>query len=215
MRSGASGAKRRHGLSRRPAGPLHFVGARDRISFAGRRLGGRIDGLELAGRMLRLAPRAADENGLQRHGRRPQCWEVRSLESTSFSSVNDPIVTRTRSPRAIENSCGGTMPVPVMRNTPRGKSSSRPRYATSSSNGRFICAVRVSPVKIDRPARITSSTNGQVAKVVRLGEHDAGAERARPVVDLGLRQVQRVLALDVARRHVVARAEADDLAMRS
>src|SRR5207244_2781908 len=37
-----------------------------------------------------------------------------------------------------------------------------------------------------------------------VGDQEARAERAAPVVDLGLRQVERILALDVARAHVVA-----------
>ena len=46
---------------------------------------------------------------------------------TSFSSVSPPIVMRTTSPCCSEKSSGGTMPVPVMRKTPCGKSSSRRR----------------------------------------------------------------------------------------
>src|SRR5690606_37188444 len=37
-----------------------------------------------------------------------------------------------------------------------------------------------------------------------LGQHEAGSERGAPRIRLGLRQVERVLALDVARAHVVA-----------
>src|SRR5262249_32935410 len=44
-----------------------------------------------------------------------------------------------------------------------------------------------------------------------VGEGNDGAEGAGVVVDLGLRQVERVLALDVARTHVVADRVADQL----
>ena len=42
-------------------------------------------------------------------------------------------------------------------------------------------------------------------------DEDAGAEGAAAVVDLGLREVERVFAFDVARAHVVADGVADDL----
>src|SRR5205085_814372 len=43
------------------------------------------------------------------------------------------------------------------------------------------------------------------------GEGDPGAETARLVVALGLRQVERVVPFDVAGAHVVADGEADEL----
>src|SRR5690606_17177108 len=48
---------------------------------------------------------------------------------------------------------------------------------------------------------------------VDIAQADAGADRTAAVVDLGLRQVQRVLALDAARGHVVASGVADDAAV--
>ena len=45
-----------------------------------------------------------------------------------------------------------------------------------------------------------------------LGDQDAGAECAALVVDLGLREIEGVLAFDVARAHVVADRPADDAA---
>src|SRR6185436_14984481 len=51
----------------------------------------------------------------------------------------------------------------------------------------------------------------QIAQAIRVADVDAGADRARAVVDLRLRQVERVVALDVARRHVVADGVTDDL----
>ena len=41
-------------------------------------------------------------------------------------------------------------------------------------------------------------------------EPDPRTQRARAIVDLGLRQIQQVLAFDVARAHVVADRAADD-----
>ena len=48
--------------------------------------------------------------------------------------------------------------------------------------------------------------------VDRPGGHDRGAERARGLVDLRLRQVERVLALDRPAGHVVAGHVAEQLA---
>src|SRR5690606_3130455 len=50
----------------------------------------------------------------------------------------------------------------------------------------------------------------QVGHGLRLAQADGRADRAGTVVDLGLRQVQRVLALDAARGHVVADGVAAD-----
>src|SRR6185437_12518239 len=47
-----------------------------------------------------------------------------------------------------------------------------------------------------------------------VAEQDTGAKPATPVVDLGLRKVEWILALDVARAHVIADGVADDLAAR-
>src|SRR5690606_30379484 len=43
------------------------------------------------------------------------------------------------------------------------------------------------------------------------GERNGRAERARTRVDLGLGQIERVLALDIATAHVVADGDADNL----
>src|SRR3712207_7746030 len=51
----------------------------------------------------------------------------------------------------------------------------------------------------------------EVVHGVRTAELDPGSQGAAAVVDLGLRQVQRVLALDIARGDVVACRVADDL----
>ncbi len=78
----------------------------------------------------------------------------------------------------------------------------------------MICDVRVSPWKAGRPPRSMLRWIAEVFQAIDFAEQDARAQRARAVVDLGLRQVERVLALDVARRDVVADAKADDLAVR-
>src|SRR5207248_3685946 len=44
---------------------------------------------------------------------------------------------------------------------------------------------------------------GEGIRIERGGGYDEGTEGATPVVDFGLRQVERVLALDIARRQVV------------
>ncbi len=45
-------------------------------------------------------------------------------------------------------------------------------------------------------------------------DENARAQRATAVVDLGLRKIERIFALDIARAHIVADGVADDLAAR-
>src|SRR6185436_17966137 len=63
--------------------------------------------------------------------------------------------------------------------------------------------------------RFTSAANAEldrhVGERLLVTQHDGRADGAAAVVHLGLRQVERVVALDVARGDVVARAVADDL----
>ena len=109
------------------------------------------------------------------------------------------------------------MPVPVMRITPQPNSSAwqRRRYATSSSNERCIWSVELSPLKNRAPSRWISRLDRQRARVRDLPRQgDDRAEGGAGAVDLGLRQVDRVLALDAAGRDVVADGVAGDLARR-
>src|SRR5688500_3125055 len=46
--------------------------------------------------------------------------------------------------------------------------------------------------------------------VFRVADDDPWTDRARGGVDLGLRQIEQVLALDITRAHVVADCETDD-----
>ena len=135
--------------------------------------------------------------------------------STSFSRVSSPIVMRTRSPRSSEKSSGGTMPVPVMRKTPCGKSSSLPQvvdqFLQRALDPRRACLAGED--RRGRPAAPRDRSTGS-RSAVGVAQRNPGTERARSVVDLGLRQVERVLALDVPRGDVVAGAEPDDLASR-
>ena len=66
--------------------------------------------------------------------------------------------------------------------------------------------------KCSRAAAHNLKTNRRRGRQrLRRDEH-AGPERATAVVDLGLRQIERILSLDIARAHVVADGVADDLA---
>ncbi len=48
----------------------------------------------------------------------------------------------------------------------------------------------------------------------RFANHDAWAERATPAVNLGLRKVEWIFALDIARAHVIADGVSEDSATR-
>src|SRR5918995_241235 len=53
--------------------------------------------------------------------------------------------------------------------------------------------------------------DGEISHGIRATENDARTQRARPVVDLGLRKIQGVLSLDVARGDVVTGGVTDHL----
>ena len=108
------------------------------------------------------------------------------------------------------------MPVPVSRTAPWGNVCDRHRYPASSSKLRLMLpSRRLSGEHAASPSRMIVMRTVHVA---RFGFRDAEAnprpERARAVVDLRLRQIQEVLAFDVARAHVVADRAADDLPAR-
>ena len=140
------------------------------------------------------------------------------LPATSFSSVivvmssTPPMVMATTSPCVSEKSWPGTMPVPVDRNAPFGKSSSMVQVV-----GQLVeraLDLRRARLARERRAAAARDLEGdrQILQPVGVADVDAGTDRARAVVDLRLRQVERVVALDVARRDVVADGVADDLA---
>src|SRR5450432_4181793 len=116
-----AGAQRPCGLFGGPASELDVVEARHRKAVEKRRLGRGIDGRERAAGILRGTPLPGDEDWLLRHERNY------ARPATAFSSIMPPIVMATTSPRSKEKSAGGTIPVPVSKKAPRGKSSSLPR----------------------------------------------------------------------------------------
>ncbi len=108
-------------------------------------------------------------------------------------------------------SSGGTIPVPVSNTAPWGNDCDRHRYPASSSKLRLMLPRRVSPANTRCAAARDRAAHRPLSRVgFRHAEADPGTERARAVVDLGLRQIQEVLAFDVARAHVVADRAADD-----
>ena len=132
---------------------------------------------------------------------------------TTFSRTPIPSIAMwIRSPLARVKSSLGTTPVPVIRNAPAGKLLSRKRYSASCFGSRLSSASVVFPANAVAPLR--SISRWMVVDLLgRLRrEQNARAERAASVVDLGLRQVERIFALDVARAHIVADGVADDLA---
>ena len=124
------------------------------------------------------------------------------------------MVIRTRSPAWRVNSSGGTMPVPVSRMTPSGRDChARASRSTPRSGGP---SVRPRSAFEDRCARRARSPGGfdLCVRGHGRGEGDDGPNGAARVVNLGLRQIERVLPLDVACADVVADREADELAAR-
>ena len=114
------------------------------------------------------------------------------------------------SPDCKVKSSGGTMPVPVRRKQPCGNELSRKRNSTSDSG----CALELRERRLTREDCFAGALDEHL-DFGRGWEHlfrdeDTGTERAAPVIDFGLRQVERVRALDVARTHVVADGVADD-----
>ena len=119
----------------------------------------------------------------------------------------------TTSPAARVKSSGGTMPVPVSRMAPLGKLVSLPSQAIRSLEGAGHLSILVAPSKTALPAALDLQADGDLRPGGHgVGQGDDRAEGAGAVVDLGLRQIERVLAFDVARAHVVADGVADELA---
>jgi hypothetical protein len=75
---------------------------------------------------------------------------------------------------------------------------------------RRICANDVLPLKTVVPFLMIVSAMRGIGRQRFLGDQHPWTECARAVVHLRLRQIERVLAFDVARAHVVADRVADD-----
>ena len=100
-------------------------------------------------------------------------------------------------------------PVPVSRTAPTGRVRARPRCEARCSNVRAIDAVVVESSWTVRPFRsIVSRISNR--RLDRGSRDDRRPERARPVVGLGLWEVERVLALDRPGRDVVPDRVSDD-----
>src|SRR5262249_20861623 len=123
-RDGVNGdrAQRDDGILGSAERGLDVVLPRDGVRFGQRLARRRIDGVERTGRLGGLPPLTRDQNGFHRHGYFPL---FASWPATGFPSVMSPTVMATTSPGVSEKSWPGTMPVPVDRNVPAGKSSSR------------------------------------------------------------------------------------------
>ena len=117
---------------------------------------------------------------------------------------------RMRSPAWSVKSDGGTMPVPVMRKHPLGNELSRKRYSTSSFGSRLSSESLTHAGEDAAACRDRSRERSQWIWAAGWRRRGCRAEGAASVVDLGLGQVERVLALDVAGAHVVADGVADD-----
>ena len=121
----------------------------------------------------------------------------------------------TSSPRSRVNSSGGTIPVPVKRSAPLGNSFSLNSHSARLSTVRAHLRERGRSLERDRPAATDDELDLHAGKLGHRGHRrHHRPDRARTLVDLRLRQVERVLALDVARTHVVADGVADDLPRR-
>ena len=89
----------------------------------------------------------------------------------------------------------------------------RARPSSTSSRGvRFICAVDVSPANSSAPSRVGDPQPDRERRVPVVRHGERRPDRAGAGEDLGLRDVERVRALDVAARDVVADRHRDRLA---
>ena len=123
-------------------------------------------------------------------------------------------VIRISSPAASVNASGGTMPVPVIRKQPCGKTvvakqplGQRRQRALDLTDRRLAAEDR-------RAAAVDRDRNRRVRPGQRAVDDQTRAEGRAAGVDLRLRQIERVLAFDVARAHVVADRVAEDRAAR-
>src|SRR6058998_4094796 len=91
----------------------------------------------------------------------------------------------------------------VVADEPGGEVVERAAHA----GGRDLALVRDGAAALDHDGDVEDG------RLLVVGQPHHGAQRARLAVDLGLRQVQRIFALDVARRDVVAHRVAGDLAV--
>ena len=107
------------------------------------------------------------------------------------------------------------MPVPVIRNTPCGKLLSRSRYSTSVFGSRFNSVSATDPENSTRSWRTYLDCDLRRVRQWARGHKNSRPQRAAAVVDLGLRQIQRILAFDIARAHIVANRVADDAPRRT
>ena len=166
---------------------------------------------QINGRVLpagRARPVSFDPDGRVRPVHAP------SARMTGFASVPIPsMVMRTSSPASRWKSSGGTIPVPVRRITPFGESIVPAEPVDQlleppghpGDGGLPVNRSRRPPRSISRRMPISARGGMAPASVIDGPECTAG------VVDLGLRQIERVLALDVPGADIVADREADQL----
>src|ERR1051325_9005055 len=99
-----------------------------------------------------------------------------------------------------------------------GRDNARPRQKEAALRERVVAeeklderlgrALELRERRLTREDRFAGALDAQLdfgrGGEHRFGDEDRGAERAAPIIDLSLRQVERVRALDVTRTHVVA-----------
>ncbi len=173
-------------------------------------LRGRAHGRARGGRARWRAPRS-------RRRRWRRCWLARrwvryASRRTGLRRVpTRSSVISTTSPSTSACSSGTRIPVPVDSTVPAGQVLLRRSQSTSSSGGRFIsrgvdaALVEGLAAAHDRAREVQRRRGRDLA-----GGDQHRAQREAAVEHLGLGQEQRVLALDVPGREVVAHRVADD-----
>lgn len=84
------------------------------------------------------------------------------------------------SPRSIVKSLGGTMPVPVIMNTPRGKLHSINKYPANSICFLFILLMEMESENADLPCRLISSFITAFSSIGLPGTYKQGPSAAHP-----------------------------------
>ena len=134
-------------------------------------------------------------------------------QATSFSSVPmGSIVMRIRSPLASVNELAAQSQCPSSESTRCGNELSRRRIFDQRLWVAFQLRQRDRARELDpaHDARISIDNLGRMRQRT-CAHQNSRSERATAVVHLGLRQIERILALDVARTHVVADGVAGDV----
>ena len=141
----------------------------------------------------------------------PLCF---TSDTRLVSSPSPSIAMRTTSPGFAVYGSGGTATCPVRSHAPTGSVYDECSTAASFAGSRVMSATVAVPSNTDVPPRSIVMRICRTRDIDLPCQHRGRTDRAAAVVDLRLREKERVLPFDAARAHVVPDREGDDLAVR-